>query len=88
MPEGGRSARREQILATQQEIAFAWNEAQVGRTLDVLIDRDIPGQPDAFVGRSYADAPEIDGAVYVTAERRRGPARSWPVRSWRLGVMI
>ena len=35
-------------------------------TLDVLIDGDVPGQPDAFVGRSYADAPEIDGAVYVT----------------------
>jgi ribosomal protein S12 methylthiotransferase len=66
VPEGVRSARRERILATQQEIAFAWNEAQVGRTLDVLIDRDIPGQPHAFVGRSYADAPEIDGAVYVT----------------------
>ncbi len=68
LPESVRSARRERILAAQQEIAFAWNQSQVGRTLDVLIDRDIPGQPRVFVGRSYADAPEIDGAVYVTAD--------------------
>jgi ribosomal protein S12 methylthiotransferase len=68
VPEGVKRARRERILASQQEIAFAWNQAQVGRTLDVLIDSDVPDQPGAFVGRSYADAPEIDGAVYVTGE--------------------
>jgi ribosomal protein S12 methylthiotransferase len=34
--------------------------------LDVLIDRQVPEQPGAYIGRSYADAPEIDGAVYVT----------------------
>ncbi len=66
LPEDVKRARREQILAAQQEIAFAWSQSQVGRTLDVLIDGEVPGQPDAFVGRSYADAPEIDGAVYVT----------------------
>jgi ribosomal protein S12 methylthiotransferase len=66
LPEDVKLTRREQLLAAQQEIAFAWSRSQVGRTLDVLIDRAVPGHPDAFVGRSYADAPEIDGAVYVT----------------------
>ncbi len=61
-------ARCDQLLAVQQEIAFAWGESQVGRRLDVLIDRDIPGEKDAYVGRTYADAPEIDGVVYVTGE--------------------
>ncbi|MCL4195569.1 MAG: 30S ribosomal protein S12 methylthiotransferase RimO, partial [Thermoguttaceae bacterium] len=55
----------------QQEIAFAWNKSQQGRRLDVLIDSCIPHQDNAFVGRSYADAPEIDGAVYVTGESLR-----------------
>jgi ribosomal protein S12 methylthiotransferase len=49
-------------------VAFAWNRSQVGRRLDVLIDRDIRGERNAFVGRSYADAPEVDGVVYVTGE--------------------
>ena len=68
IPEEIRQQRRERLLAAQQPLAFAWNEAQVGRTWEVLIDRDIPGQPDAYVGRTYADAPEIDGGVYVTGE--------------------
>lgn len=61
-----RTTRRDRVLAIQQEIAFAWNQAQVGKRLDVILDRCIPDQPDAYVGRSYADAPEIDGAVYVS----------------------
>jgi ribosomal protein S12 methylthiotransferase len=60
--------RRDRLLAAQQEVAFAWNRAQVGRRLDVLLDRDIPGENNAFVGRSYADAPEVDGVVYVSGE--------------------
>lgn len=69
LPEELGRSRRQRLLAAQQKIAFAWNKAQVGRQLEVLIDRDIPGQPDAWVGRSYADAPEVDGVVYVTGER-------------------
>jgi len=61
-------ARRGQLLAAQQEIAFAWGESQVGRRLDVLLDAAVPEAATAYVGRSYADAPEIDGVVYVTGE--------------------
>jgi len=68
LSEAEKTARRDRLLAAQQEIAFAWSDAQVGRTLEVLIDRDIPGEENAYVGRSRADAPEIDGAVYVTGE--------------------
>jgi ribosomal protein S12 methylthiotransferase len=68
VPRQVRNRRRHELLATQQEIAFAWNQAQCGRSLDVLIDRAITGQSSAYLGRSYADAPEIDGAVYVTGE--------------------
>ncbi len=66
LPEQVVRDRRRQLLEAQQPIAFAWNEAQIGKTLDVLVDRDIPGQQHAYLGRCYADAPEIDGAVYLT----------------------
>lgn len=68
VPEDVKQSRRDRLLAVQQGIAFAWNRSQVGRRLEVLIDRDIPGQKDAYLGRSYADAPEVDGAVYVSGE--------------------
>ncbi len=68
LPEDVRRERRNQILAVQQEIAFDYNARQVDRQVDVLIDGYIPEQKNAYVGRTYADAPEIDGAVYVTGE--------------------
>ena len=70
LPEGGTG--RQDFLEVQQEIAFAWNEAQIGARRDVLIDCDIPGESVAWVGRSYAEAPEIDGLVYIDP-----PAKSW-----------
>ena len=42
--------------------------AQIGRRLDVLIDAEVPNEKNAWVGRSYADAPDVDGVVYVTGE--------------------
>jgi ribosomal protein S12 methylthiotransferase len=68
LPEDEKLARRDRLLARQQEIAFAWNESQVGRRREVIIDGPIDGQPGSYIGRSYADAPEIDGAVYVSGE--------------------
>ena len=55
-------------MAAQQQIAFSWGESQVGQALDVIIDSYIPREENAWVGRRYADAPEIDGVVYVTGE--------------------
>ena len=61
-------------MDVQQQIAFAWNERQIGRRLDVILDGPVPGEKNAWVGRSYADAPDVDGVVYVTGPKaaRRG----------------
>jgi ribosomal protein S12 methylthiotransferase len=66
LPENVKNSRHDRILAAQQEIAFSWNQAQVGRQMEVIIDSYIPKESNAYIGRSYADAPEIDGVVYVT----------------------
>ena len=50
-------------MASQQAVAFAYNERQIGRRHEVLIDRAVPNESRAWVGRTYADAPEIDGSV-------------------------
>jgi ribosomal protein S12 methylthiotransferase len=68
LPEDVKQARRDRLMAAQQEIAFAWNASQVGKRLDVIVDRCISVEENAYVGRSYADAPEVDGQVYVTGE--------------------
>jgi ribosomal protein S12 methylthiotransferase len=68
LPEEVKRDRRDRLMQAQQEIAFAWNAAQVGRRLEVIIDGRVPGESSVYVGRSYADAPEVDGQVYVTGE--------------------
>lgn len=68
LTEEVKQSRRERLMAVQQEIAFAWNASWVGKRLDVLVDRCVSGQPNAYLGRSYANAPEVDGEVYVTGE--------------------
>ncbi len=56
-------------MQVQQEIAFAWNQQQIGRCLDVILDTPLAGQRDVWIGRTQADAPDVDGLVYVTGKR-------------------
>ena len=67
LPEEVKEARRDELMATQQDHAFAFGESLVGYELDVLIDRAAE-EPGKWVGRSFADAPEIDGVVEVSGE--------------------
>ncbi len=68
LSESVKRSRRDRLLAAQQPIAFAWNQSQVGRRWEILVDRRIPGEQNACVGRSYAHAPDVDGVVYVTGD--------------------
>jgi len=62
VPEKAKAERLERLMSLQQAISLEKNQAQIGRTLDVLIE----GQGDQLsIGRSYRDAPEIDGLVLV-----------------------
>ncbi len=65
VPEEIKQARLDELMALQQPISLARNQAQVGRTLPVLIE----GHGDnVSVGRTYRDAPEIDGLVIIPGE--------------------
>ncbi len=57
------------IMREQMNISDAYNNAQIGKTVRVLVE-DFDPVSEAHYGRSYADAPEIDGKVYFTAPRR------------------
>jgi ribosomal protein S12 methylthiotransferase len=65
VPEPVKAERRAQLMALQQGISLESNRAQVGRTLAVLVE----GHGDGLsVGRSYRDAPEIDGLVLLQGQ--------------------
>jgi ribosomal protein S12 methylthiotransferase len=62
VPEDVKESRRGTLMEIQQQISLERNQAQIGRTLPVLVE----GYGDGVsVGRTYRDAPEIDGLVLV-----------------------
>jgi len=69
--ESVKEARRERLMQVQQGNAFAWYDAQLGRTHDVILDAPLEGQDNVWIGRTWADAPDVDGVVYVTGENLR-----------------
>lgn len=71
LPEEVKSERRDRLMEIQQQIAFKWNRNQVGLQKDVILDRPVPDESNVWIGRSHADAPDIDAAVYVTGGKKR-----------------
>ncbi len=63
-----KQSRVERLMKIQQKIAFETGERKIGSQVEVLIDRAVDDQPNAWVGRTAADAPDIDSEVYVTGE--------------------
>lgn len=63
--------RRGALMEVQQRLAFEWNQARIGKKMRVILDGPVPGQRGAWVGRSTADAPDVDGLVFVTSEKRK-----------------
>lgn len=66
-----KQARRERLMAAQQPLVFARNQATVGKRLDVIIDQPVEGERNVWIGRTVSDAPDVDGVVYVTGGRHR-----------------
>ena len=67
MDDAEKVARRDELMRVQQKIAHDHSRRQIGRVLDVIIDRQSAEREDVWIGRSQADAPDIDCVVYVTA---------------------
>jgi ribosomal protein S12 methylthiotransferase len=70
VPDELREERRARFMAVQEKISAQRLQAKVGRTLDVLIDQ---AEGKSAVGRSSADAPEIDGVVHVEGAQDLAP---------------
>lgn len=68
IPEFIKKQRQKQLMKLQQKIAFEKAEEMVGTTLSVLIEGALP-EDGIYVGRCYKDAPNVDGYVFVNADR-------------------
>jgi ribosomal protein S12 methylthiotransferase len=68
VPHAEKRRRRGRLMAAARDITLASNRRLVGQELDVLVE----GRPEDgsayYAGRSYRDAPEVDGLVLINAE--------------------
>ncbi|MGY8770801.1 MAG: 30S ribosomal protein S12 methylthiotransferase RimO [Pirellulales bacterium] len=68
LPEEVKEQRRERLMEIQQNIVFKRNESLIGQQCDVILDQLVPGETNAWMGRTIYDAPDVDGLVFVTGE--------------------
>ncbi|WP_323846127.1 30S ribosomal protein S12 methylthiotransferase RimO [Microbulbifer magnicolonia] len=77
VPEDVKQDRWERFMAHQQQISAARLQRKIGSEIEVLIDEV---DEEGAIGRSWADAPEIDGAVYLNGETSLQPGDKLRVR--------
>ncbi|WP_333846282.1 30S ribosomal protein S12 methylthiotransferase RimO [Limnohabitans sp.] len=63
LPKEVRDERQARFMAVAEEVSIAKLKRRIGQTIQVLVDSALAGGRKGGVGRSYADAPEIDGVV-------------------------
>jgi ribosomal protein S12 methylthiotransferase len=63
LPEALREERRSRFMAVAEEVSIQRLQQRVGATMQVLVDSATAMGKKGGIGRSYADAPEIDGLV-------------------------
>lgn len=68
VPDDVKRSRQEKILEMQQGISLINNQEKISKVLEILIE-GATDDPNVFIGRSYMDAPEIDGMVYVHSNK-------------------
>jgi len=83
VPERVKRRRYRRLMETAQRVSLQRNREWVGRELQVLVEskpprRRLPGDEGLFVGRSFRDAPEVDGLVLCSG--RAEPGTWWRVR--------
>jgi len=69
VPADVKQERFGQLMELQQGISMQVNQSYVGKTLDVLVEGRDKG---IAIGRSYRDAPEIDGLVFIEGDAKIG----------------
>ena len=77
VPELVKQERMEAIMELQQGISLELNQAKVGKTFQVLVDRMEGGQ---FIGRTEFDSPEVDNEVMITSADYLRQGDFYPVR--------
>ena len=68
VPKRTREKRRNEIMRLQQRIAFEKAAEMPGRELPVMVEGRVSGEENVYVGRTYMDAPDVDGYIFFSSD--------------------
>lgn len=77
VPKVEKERRKETLMEIQSQISLEKNKSYVDKTLKVLLESK---ESEYYVGRSYRDAPEVDGEVLFKSERKLKPGNFYDVK--------
>jgi ribosomal protein S12 methylthiotransferase len=69
IPDDVKQQRVEELMLTQQEVAFGKAREVIGQRIEVMVDRKHPGTAETIVARSQSQAPDIDSVVYLKGHK-------------------
>ena len=64
VPEEVKEERRDELMELQQEISYDRGQYRIGQELLVMIEGKVADE-SAYIGRTYGDAPKVDGYIFV-----------------------
>ncbi len=67
IPEEVKKQRQDELMALQQEVSYDNNQRMLGKQLEVLVEGYLY-EEDVYIGRSYREAPNVDGYIFINAE--------------------
>ena len=67
IPEEIKEDRQAELMELQQDIAFELAENMIGQTVLVMIEGKVADE-NAYVGRTYKDAPNVDGLIFIMTD--------------------
>ena len=67
VPEEVKEERRDELMELQQEISYDRGQDRIGQELLVMIEGKVADE-NAYVGRTYKDAPNVDGLIFINTD--------------------
>lgn len=64
IPQEVKENRRDELMELQQEISYDKGQERIGQVLTVMIEGKVADE-SAYIGRTYGDAPKVDGYIFV-----------------------
>lgn len=70
LPDEVKLERQQRLMEIQRKVAYDWAKNQIGKAVEVIVDKPLDKEQNAWLARSPFDAPDVDAVVYLSGSSR------------------